>query len=155
AGGRSQEGLDLVRRATERSSELMQALLERIPAAHNAWLATIRPHGEPDAIALIRRLGQGGAEVDDPLLFWLDRGTLPVRLEAASALGAAGSTRVLAALRDRAGAWFSDGGVREACRDAIELIRRRAGGAGNLALATPLGGELTEAEVAQRRTDAG
>lgn len=154
AGGRA-DRLDPVRQAAERSSELIQALLERVPPTHTAWLVGIRPHGEPDAVALIRRLAHGGADVDDALLFWLDRGTLPVRLEAAHALGAAGSPKVLSALRDRAGAWFSDGGVREACRTAIDQLRQRAGGVGNLALATPIGGELAEAELlAPRRTDA-
>ena len=141
AGGRA-ERLDPVRQAAERSTNLLTALLDLVPPVHSAWLVPIRPHGEPDAIALIRRLGIGGTEVDDALLFWLDRGTLPVRLEAAQALGSAGSPRVLPALRDRASAWFSDGGVREACRNAIEHLRMRAGGAGNLALATPLGGGL-------------
>jgi hypothetical protein len=151
AGGRA-ERLEPVRRAAERSSELLMGLLDRVPASHTTWLVPIRPHGEPDAIALIRRLGQGGADVDDALLFWLDRGTLPVRLEAAHALGSAGSTRVLGPLRDRAGAWFSDGGVREACKSAHDQIRRRAGGAGNLALA-PAGGELSPGDVVVLRRE--
>lgn len=155
AGGRA-DRLEPVRRAAEASGELVQALIERVPASHSEWLVPVRPHGEPDAIALIRRLGQGGADVDDALLFWLDRGTLPVRLEAARALASAGSPKVLPALRERAGAWFSDGGVREACRSATETIRRRAGGAGNLAIAPMRGGELADpgAEAQHPRKDA-
>jgi hypothetical protein len=152
-GGGRAERLDPVRRAAERSSELNTALLDRVPTSHTDWLVPIRPHGEPDAIALIRRLGQGGADVDDALLFWLDRGTLPVRLEAAQALGSAGSSRSLGSLRDRASAWFSDGGVREACRDAIDRVRQRAGGAGSLALAAPIGGELADSEFVPQRHD--
>lgn len=151
SGGRA-ERLDPVRRAAERSSELLAALIDRVPPIHTSWLVPLRPHGEPDAIALIRRLSHGGADVDDALLFWLDRGTLPVRLEAAHALGAAGSTRVLGLLRDRASSWFSDGGVREACKGASDQIRRRAGGAGNLALA-PQGGELSPGDVVVLRRE--
>ncbi|MEQ1572296.1 MAG: hypothetical protein ABMA64_42120, partial [Myxococcota bacterium] len=130
------ERVESVRRAAERSSELVSALLEARVAP--GWLSTVRPHAEPDAIALIRRLGEGGVDADEALLFWLDRGTLPVRLEAATALGSAGSAKVLASLRDRAASWFSDGGVREACRVASERIRDRVGGVGSLALAADL-----------------
>lgn len=140
--GRRRDRLGLVQSAAERSPELLAALLARVPASHVAWLVAFRPHDEPDAIALIRRLGQGGADVDEALLFWLDRGTPPVRIEAARALATAGSGKVVPALRDRASSWFSDGGVREACRLAAEQIRRRVGGAGNLALAAGTGGEL-------------
>lgn len=137
------ERLDPVREAAQQSSELLAALVARVPLTHTQWLVPFRPHAEPDAVALIRRLGHGGAEVDDDLLFWLDRGTVAVRLEAARSLAAAGSGKVVPALRDRAGAWFSDSGVREACRLAAEAIRRRVGGGGNLALAAPGGGELS------------
>ncbi|MCB9688894.1 MAG: hypothetical protein H6738_15985 [Alphaproteobacteria bacterium] len=142
-GGRS-DRLELVRKASEKSGELVRALVERVPTSHTSFLAPLKPHAEPDAIALIRRLGQGGTDVDDPLLFWLDRGTLPVRMEAARALANAGSPKVLGALRERASSWFfSDSAFREACRTAMEAIRKRAGGAGNLALATTAGGEIS------------
>lgn len=129
------EALEAYRRAAERSSELLLALLDRLPVPSTPWLVGIRPQSEPDAIALLRRLARGGADVDRALLFWLDRGTVQVRIEAARALGSAGSTRVVAQLRDRAGSWFSDGGVREACRAALDRIRERHGGVGSLALA--------------------
>ncbi|MEZ4237685.1 MAG: hypothetical protein R3F59_16365 [Myxococcota bacterium] len=148
-----EERLEPVRRASERSAELMAALLEKVPANHTDWLVPVRPHGEPDAIALIRRLGRGGADVDEALLFWLDRGTLPVRLAAAEALGTAGSARVLAPLRDRASSWFSDGGVREGCRDAIDRIRLRAGGGGTLSLAASFGGELVDPLLFESRSN--
>jgi hypothetical protein len=146
AGGRRAR-LAAVQGAAEQSPELLAALVARVPPTHTHWLVGFRPHAEPDAISLIRRLGQGGADVDEALLYWLDRGTSPVRLEAARALGAAGSGRVVPALRERAGAWFSDGGVREACRQASEAIRRRVGGAGALAIAPPAGGELAVASA--------
>jgi hypothetical protein len=134
SGARS-ERLAPVQTAAERSAELLAALVARVPLVHTGWLAGFRPHAEPDAITLIRRLGHGGAVVDDPLLFWLDRGTPPVRIEAVRSLATAGSGKVVGPLRDRANAWFSDGGVREACRHAAETIRRRVGGVGNLAIA--------------------
>jgi len=131
--------------AARHSSALVAALVAAVPREHTWWLAQLRPHGEPDAVALIRRLGEGGAAVDETLLYWLDRGTRAVRLAAVSALATAGSPRAIPALRDRASGWFGDGMVREQCRAASEMIRQRAGGAGNLALAPPVGGELSEA----------
>lgn len=150
AAGRGREELRPVQAAAERSPELLAALLKQVPLQHTGWLVPFRPHAEPDALGLIRRLAGGGADVDEALLFWLDRGTSPIRLEAARALGAAGSSRVVPLLRDRASGWFSDGGVREACRDAIEAIRRRgAGAAGGLALPAPLAGAVAMAPPAE------
>lgn len=143
-GEARRERLAPVQAAAEENGELLAALVARVPLAHSGWLLPFRPRLEPDAVALIRRLGHGGADVDEALLFWLDRGSVAVRLEAARSLGAAGSGRMVGALRERAGGWFTDGGVRDACRVAAEQIRRRIGGAvGNLALAPPGGGELS------------
>ncbi len=130
--------------AARHSSALVAALIKTVPPEHTWWLAQLRPHGEPDAVALIRRLGEGGAVVDDTLLYWLDRGTRAVRLAAVSALATAGSPRAVPALRERSSGWFGDGLVREQCRTAADMIRQRAGGAGNLALAPEVGGELSE-----------
>lgn len=130
--------------AARHSSELVEALIHEVPRPFTWWLAQLRPHGEPDAIALIRRLGEGGAAVDETLLYWLDRGTRSVRLAAVSALATAGSPRAIPALRERASGWFGDGLVREQCRAAAEMIRKRAGGVGNLAVVEALGGQLSE-----------
>ncbi|MEO0603367.1 MAG: hypothetical protein AAF211_18150 [Myxococcota bacterium] len=130
--------------AARHSSALVSALIGTLPLQHTWWLAQLRPHAEPDAIALIRRLGEGGSVVDDTLLYWLDRGTRAVRLAAVSALATAGSPRAIPALRERSSGWFGDGLVREQCRAAADMIRQRSGGAGNLALAPPTGGELSE-----------
>ncbi|MEN0061587.1 MAG: hypothetical protein AAGA48_05515 [Myxococcota bacterium] len=133
-----------IAQAARHSSALVAALIAAIPQEYAWWLAKLRPHGEPDAVALIQRLGEGGAMVDDTLLYWLDRGTRAVRLAAVSALTTAGSPRAIPALRERSSGWFGDGLVREQCRAAAELIRQRAGGAGNLAIAPPTGGHLAE-----------
>ncbi|HHO53757.1 MAG TPA: hypothetical protein ENK18_23515 [Deltaproteobacteria bacterium] len=139
--------LDGIAEAARSSGVLVAALVSTVPRAHTAWLAALRPHGEPDAIVLIRRLGEGGALVDETLLYWLDRGTRAVRLAAVDALATAGSAQAVPLLRERAMGWFGDSLVRERCRAAADAIGARVGGVGNLAIAQISGGQLAEAST--------
>ena len=146
-GAQNATAVKSVAEAARTSGCLVAALVSRVPREHTTWLAALRPHGEPDAIALIRRLGEGGANVDRELLYWLDRGTRAVQLAAASALATAGSPRSILPLRERGMGWFGDSVVREQCRLAAKAVTRRWGGPGALTLAQGEEGALAEAKV--------
>lgn len=129
--------------AARTSAVLVDVLVRGVPRAHTAWLARLRPHQESPALALIRRLGEGGADVDEALVQWLDGGTRAVQLAAASALASAGSARVVPVLRERATGWFGDAVVRSHCRQAAHMVLSRVGGAGSLSLAQGESGALS------------
>lgn len=132
--------------AARSSTVLVQALVRSVPRSGTGWLGRLRPRGETAALELIRRLGAGGADVDDALLYWLDGGTPAVQLAAVSALATAGTGRVIRPLRERAGGWFGDSVVRAHCRAAAQAVRDRVGASGALAIAEMREGALSLAD---------